>query len=84
MPEIDVVESSPSVVLAYALDVTIQQNVDEDTSPTSRSQQAMKVIPVDQIDRVNRKSQKRKHPDITVDKHFMEYGAGPSFINFSK
>ena len=40
----------------------------------------MEVIPVDQIDHINTRTQKRKYPDITADKHFMESGACPPFI----
>ena len=39
----------------------------------------MEVIPVDQVDHIKR-SQKRKYPDITADKPFMESGACPPFI----
>ena len=43
-----------------------------------------KPIPVEQIDHINAKSQKRKYPDITADKPFMESGACPPFIKPSK
>ena len=44
----------------------------------------METIPVEQIDHLNAKSQKRKYPDITADKPFMESGACPPFIKPSK
>ena len=44
----------------------------------------METIPVEQIDHINAKSQKRKYPDITADKHFMESGACSPFIKKSK
>ena len=37
-------------------------------------------VPIEQVDHVNARSQKRKYPDITADKPFMESGACPSFI----
>ena len=37
-------------------------------------------IPEEQIDHINAKSQKRKYPDSTADKPFMESGACPPFI----
>ena len=40
----------------------------------------METIPVEQIDHINANPQKRKYPDITADKHFMESGACPHFI----
>ena len=40
----------------------------------------METIPVEQIDHINAKSQKRKYPDITADKPFLESGACPPFI----
>ena len=40
--------------------------------------------PVEQIDQINAKSQKRKYPEITADKTFMESGACPPFIKPSK
>ena len=39
----------------------------------------MEVIPVDQIDHINTRNPKRKYPDITADKPFMESGACPPF-----
>ena len=44
----------------------------------------METIPVEQIEHINARSQKRKYPDITADKPFMESGACPSFIKPSK
>ena len=44
----------------------------------------METLPVEQIDHRNAKSQKRKYPDITDDKPFMESGACPPFIKPSK
>ena len=40
----------------------------------------METIPIEQVDHVNARSQKRKYPDITADKPFMESGACPPFI----
>ena len=76
--EIDVVNSSSSELLASPLNITIQQNVNENIK--SLSQEPMKTIPVEQIDHINAKSQKRKYPDITAEKPFMESGACPPFI----
>ena len=78
LPEIDVVNSSSSELLARPLNLTIQQNVYEDNN--SSSQEPMKTIPVEQIDHINAKSQKRKYTDITADKPFMTSGACPPFI----
>ena len=75
MPEIDVVNSSSSELLASPLNKTIQQNVNEDNN--SSSQEPMETIPVEQKDHINAKSQKRKYPGITADKPFMESGAWP-------
>ena len=83
LPEIDVVNSSPSELLASPLNITIQQNVNEDNS-SSQTQEPMETIPVEQIDHINAKSQKRKYPNITADKHFMDSGARPPFIKPSK
>ena len=82
--EIDLVNSSPCEVLASPLNVTIQQNVNEDNTSSSQIQEPMETIPVEQIDHINAKSQKRKYPDITADKPFMESGACPPFIKPSK
>ena len=84
LPEIDVVNSSPSELLASPLNITIQQNVNEDNNSSSQIQELMETIPVEQIDHINAKSQKRKYPDITADKPFMESGACPPFIKPSK
>ena len=78
LPEIDVVDSSSSELLASPLNITIQQNVNEDDN--SSSPDSMETIPVEQIDHINAKSQKRKYPDITADKPFMESGVCPPFI----
>ena len=78
MPEISVVNSSSSELLASPLNITIQQNVNEDI--ISFSQEPMETIPVEQIDHINAKSQKRKYPDITASITFMESGACPPFI----
>ena len=67
LPEIDVVNSSPSELLASPLNITIQQNVNGDNS--SSTQEPIETIPVEQIDHINAKSQKkRKYPDIKADK----------------
>ena len=58
LPEIDVVNSSPSEWLASPLNVTIQQNVNGDNS--SPTQEAIETIPVEQIDYINAKSRKIK------------------------
>ena len=84
MPDIDVVNSSPSELLASPLKITIQQNVNEDNNSFSQYQEPMETIPVEQIDHIIAKSQKRKYPDITANKPFMESGACPPFIKPSK
>ena len=84
LPEFDVVNSSPSELLASPLNITIQQNVNENNNSSSQIQEPMETIPVEQIDPINAKSQKRKYPDITADKPFMESGACPPFIKPSK
>ena len=71
LPEIDVVNSTSSKLLVSPLKITIQQNVNEDNSLYSQTQEPMETIPVEQIDHINAKSQKRKYPDITADKPFM-------------
>ena len=83
LPEIDVVHSSPSELLASPLNTTIQQNVNEDNNSSS-TQEPMETIQVEQIYHINAKSQKRKYPDITADKPFMDSGACPPFIKPSK
>ena len=80
LPDFDVVNSSPSELLASPLNKTIQQNVNEDNNSSSNSHDNMEVIPVDQIDHINTRTQKRKYPDITADQHFLESGARPPFI----
>ena len=80
LPEIDVVNSNHSELLASPLNITIQQNVNEDNNSSSNSQDPIKTIPIEQVDHVNARSQKRKYPDITADKPFMESGACPPFI----
>ena len=83
LPEIDVVNSSPSELLASPLNITIHQNGNEDNNSSSQIQEPMETIPVEQIDHINAKAQK-KDPDITTDKPFMESGACPPFIKPSK
>ena len=80
LPEIDVVNSNPSELLASPLKRTIQQNVNEDNNSSSNSQEYMEIIPVEQVDHVNARSQKRKYADTTADKPFMESGACPPFM----
>ena len=80
LPEIDVVNSNSSELLASPLKITIQQNVNEDNNSSSKSQDPMETIPIEQIDHVNARSQKRQYPDISADKPFMESGACPPFI----
>ena len=86
LPEIDVVNSSPSELLASPLNIAIQRNVTEDNrSPShSQNQEPMETIPVEQIDHINAKSQNRNDPDITADKTFMESGACLPFLKPSK
>ena len=84
LPDVHVVTSSPSELLASPLNITIQQNVNEDKNSSSNSQDNMEVIPVDQMDHINTRTQKRKYPDITADKPFMESGACPPFIKPKK
>ena len=84
LPEIDVVNSSPSELLASPLNITIQQNVNEDNNSSSQIQEPMETIPVEQIDHINAKYQKRKYPDMTADKPFMESGACPLFLKPSE
>ena len=84
LPDIDVVNSSLSELLASPLIITIQQNVNEDNNSSSQIQEPMETIPVEQIDLINAKSQKQHYPDITADKPFMESGACPPFLKPSK
>ena len=76
LPEIDVVRSSPSELLASPLNITIQQKVNEDNSS---SQEPIETIPVEQFDYINTKSQ-IKYPDMTADKPFKESGSCLPFI----
>ena len=76
--EIDVVNSSSFELLAPPLNITIQQNVNEDKN--SSSQEPTETIPVEQIDHINAKSPEKKYPDKSADKPFMESGACPLFI----
>ena len=62
LPEIDVVNSSPSELLASPLNITIQQYVNEDDNSSSQIQEPMETIPGEQIDHINAKSQKTKIP----------------------
>ena len=55
LPEIDVVNSSPSELLASPLNITIQQNVNEGNKSSSQIQEPMETIPVEQIDHINAK-----------------------------
>ena len=71
-------------MLASPLNINIQQNVHEDTNSYSQNQEPIENISIEQIDHINTKSQKRKYPDITADKTFMESGACPPFIKPSK
>ena len=80
LPEIDVVNSSSFKLLASPLNITIQQNVNEDNKLSSHTQEPMETIPVEQIDQINPKSHKRKYPEISADKTFMESGACSPFI----
>ena len=80
LPEIDVVNSNPSELLASPLNITIQQNVNEDNNSSSNSQDPIETVPIEQVDHVNARSRKRMYPDITADKPFMESGACPPFI----
>ena len=53
LSEIDVVNSSSSELLASPLNITIQQNVNEDNNSSSQTQESMETIPVEQIDDIN-------------------------------
>ena len=59
----------PLNCLQPPLNITIQQNVNEDNNSSSNSQDPIENIPIEQVDHVNTRSQKRKYPDITADKH---------------
>ena len=52
LPEIDVLNSSSSKLLAFSLNIPIQQNVNEDNNSSSQTQQPMETIPVEQIDHI--------------------------------
>ena len=78
LTESDVFNSSSSELLASPLNITTQQNVNEDNN--SSSQEPLETIPVEQIGNINAKSHNRKYPDITTDKLFMESGACSPFI----
>ena len=53
LPEIDAVNSNPSDLLATPLNITIQQNVNEDNvSSHSQNQEPMETIPVEQSDQI--------------------------------
>ena len=84
LPEIDVVNSSPSELLASPLNITCQQNVNKDNNSSSLIQEPMETIPLEQIDHINAKPQKREYPDITAEKPFMESSACPPFKKPSK
>ena len=58
LPEFDVVNSSPSELLASPLNITIQQNVNEDNNSYSQTQEPMETIPVEQTDQLYAESQK--------------------------
>ena len=60
LPELDVVNTSPSELLASPLNITIQQNVNEENNSSSQSQEPMESIPVKQNEHINARSQKRK------------------------
>ena len=62
LPEIDVVNSNPSELLATPLNITIQQNVNKDNNSSSNSQDPIENIPIEQVDHVNTRSQKKKVP----------------------
>ena len=85
LPEIDAVNSYLSELLAPPLNITIQQNFNEDNvSSHSQIQEPMETIPVEQIDHINAKSQKRQYTDIIADKSFRESGACSPFIKPSR
>ena len=48
LPEIDVVNSNPSELLASPLNITIQQNVNEDNNSSSNSQDPLETTPFEQ------------------------------------
>ena len=57
LPEIDVVNSNPSELLASPLNITIQQNVNEDNNSSSNSQDPLETIPTEQVDQVDLKKE---------------------------
>ena len=57
--EIDVVNSNPSELLATPLNITIQQNVNEDNNSSSNSQDPIENIPNEQVDHVTKISKKK-------------------------
>ena len=62
LPEIVVVISSTSELLASPLNITIQQKGKEVNNSSSNSQDPMEVIPVDQFDHIKRQISKTKVP----------------------
>ena len=79
LPEIDVVNSNPSELLASPLNITIQQNVNEDNNSSSNSQDPMETIPIEQVDHVNARSQKRKVSRYNCRQTFYGIWRLPSF-----
>ena len=53
--EIDVVNSSPSELLAFTLNITIKHDVNEDNNSSS-TQEPMETIPVENFEHINAKS----------------------------
>ena len=49
LPEIDVVNSSPSELLASPLNITIQQNVNEDNNSSSQIQEPMETFQLNKL-----------------------------------
>ena len=66
LPEIDVVNSNPSELLASPLNITIQQNVNENNNSSSNSQDPLETIPIEQVDHVNARSQKKESTQIQL------------------
>ena len=58
LPEIDVVNCSPSELIGSPLNITIQQNYNEDNNSSSQNPEPRETIPVEQIDHINAKSKK--------------------------
>ena len=71
-------------MISILLDVTIEENDNEDVTTSSQIQERMDNVPVHQIEHINSKSQKRKYPDLTAYKPFGERGACPPFVERSK